>query len=109
MYNVHISDFLFRFLATTDFEPTNARRAFPCFDEPAFKANFSMTMVRDKDHISLFNMPLKTTMPYGGQGLFADHFQTSVKMSTYLVAFVVCDFPRIQAKTKRNITVRYCS
>ena len=48
-----------RSIATTHFEPTDARNAFPCFDEPHMKANFSISIVRDPDHITLFNMPLE--------------------------------------------------
>lgn len=48
----------FRTLASTHFEPTSARMAFPCFDEPSFKANFSLRIRRSPEHISLSNMPV---------------------------------------------------
>jgi len=49
-------------LATTQFQATEARKAFPCFDEPAFKAQFQMTMLRHKNFTSsLFNSPLIKT------------------------------------------------
>lgn len=47
----------FRVVASTQFEPTSARAAFPCFDEPAFKANFSVQIRREAKHIALSNMP----------------------------------------------------
>lgn len=94
-----------REIATTHFEATDARAAFPCFDEPDLKANFSMTIVRDAQHITLFNMPLKATTPYKDD-LLKDEYETSVKMSTYLVAFVVCDFKNISGHTKQNTLVR---
>ena len=52
--------YVIRRLATTHFEPTYARRAFPCFDEPQLKANFTVTISHHKDHSVFFNMPLKT-------------------------------------------------
>ncbi|XP_073998601.1 endoplasmic reticulum aminopeptidase 1-like isoform X3 [Rhodnius prolixus] len=97
-----------RYLATTHFEPTYARTAFPCFDEPQFKARFKMSILRDRFHISLFNMPIVNTEEAGfymGTGLLKDDFQESVEMSTYLVAFVVCDYHHIRKTTKRGISV----
>ncbi|CDQ94625.1 unnamed protein product [Oncorhynchus mykiss] len=46
-----------RFIASTQFEATSARAAFPCFDEPAFKANFTIQIRREARHIALSNMP----------------------------------------------------
>lgn len=63
---------LLRYLATTHFEPTYARSAFPCFDEPHFKAKFKMSIFRDRFHIALFNMPVVNTEDVGfymGTGL----------------------------------------
>ncbi|CAL7945633.1 unnamed protein product [Xylocopa violacea] len=97
-----------RYLATTHFEPTYARSAFPCFDEPQFKAKFKVSIFRDRFHIALCNMPVMSTEDAGfymGTGLLRDDFQESVEMSTYLVAFVVCDFKRVSELTKRNISV----
>ncbi|XP_039283006.1 LOW QUALITY PROTEIN: glutamyl aminopeptidase [Nilaparvata lugens] len=97
-----------RYLATTHFEPTYARTAFPCFDEPQFKARFKMSIFRDRFHISLFNMPIINTEDAGfymGTGLLRDDFQESVEMSTYLVAFVVCDYKHISSLTAKGISV----
>ncbi|GCB74878.1 hypothetical protein scyTo_0020828, partial [Scyliorhinus torazame] len=56
--NYRTADGKTRILASTHFEPTSARMAFPCFDEPSFKANFSIKLRREKQHIALSNMPM---------------------------------------------------
>ncbi|ODN00507.1 Endoplasmic reticulum aminopeptidase 2 [Orchesella cincta] len=97
-----------RYLATTHFEPTYARSAFPCFDEPQFKATFKMIIIRNQQHKSLFNMPIKKieTVYYGyHMELWRDEFEESVEMSTYLVAFVICDYESISNKTTKGVEV----
>ncbi|XP_020619456.1 endoplasmic reticulum aminopeptidase 1-like isoform X1 [Orbicella faveolata] len=95
-----------RYLATTHFEPTDARNAFPCFDEPNMKAKFSIVITREKRHVALANMPVQHTEGCGDASeLCTDHFQKSVNMSTYLVAFVVCDFTNISDVTSRGVKV----
>uniref|UniRef100_A0A4W3JV94 Aminopeptidase n=1 Tax=Callorhinchus milii TaxID=7868 RepID=A0A4W3JV94_CALMI len=93
-----------RLLASTHFEPTSARMAFPCFDEPSFKANFSVKIRRGSQYIALSNMPMVKSFPIG-EGIFEDHFAVSVRMSTYLVAFIVCDFKSVSAVTSTGIKV----
>ncbi|XP_062606094.1 leucyl-cystinyl aminopeptidase-like isoform X2 [Saccostrea cucullata] len=100
------TDNVTRVMASTMFEPIGARQAFPCFDEPEMKAMFSIAIVRDRTYISLFNMPLIHSTPFG-DNLLLDTYQRSVRMSTYLVAFAVCDYASLsgQSKTGINVTV----
>ncbi|KAL2092099.1 hypothetical protein ACEWY4_011897 [Coilia grayii] len=93
-----------RVLASTHFEPTSARMAFPCFDEPSFKANYSIRIRRQAPYISLSNMPIEQTVELAN-GLLEDRFDTSVQMSSYLVAFIVCDFKMVTGTTSSGVEV----
>uniref|UniRef100_A0A8C1QWX4 Aminopeptidase n=1 Tax=Cyprinus carpio TaxID=7962 RepID=A0A8C1QWX4_CYPCA len=93
-----------RVLASTHFEPTSARMALPCFDEPIFKANYTVRIRRGPSHIALSNMPLEQTVEIGN-GLFEDQFEVSVRMSSYLLAFIVCDFRSVSGMTATGINI----
>ena len=82
---------------TTKFQPTDARKAYPCMDEPDLKATFNVTMVHPAEYISLSNMPVESNFTVNG--MTTTIFGKTVKMSTYLIAFIVCDF-----EYKENIT-----
>ncbi|XP_047146431.1 glutamyl aminopeptidase isoform X1 [Hydra vulgaris] len=86
-----------RFLASTQFAPVEARTAFPCFDEPSMKAQFKLTLNHDSQLISVSNMPIESSETKNGKT--KNTFKTSSIMSTYLVAFVVCDFKMKSAYT----------
>ena len=85
-------------LATTQFGPTSARRAFPCFDEPKLKATFSVTLVVPESLTALSNMDVKESISES-DGLKRVKFNKSPLMSTYLLAFVVGEFDYVEAFT----------
>src|SRR4029453_19073250 len=79
-------------LASTQFESTDARRAFPCWDEPAIKAVFQVTLVVDQVLTAISNARVLRETPLPGTGKKEVVFADSIKMSTYLVAFIVGEF-----------------
>ncbi len=94
-----------RTMAVTQFEATDARRAFPCWDEPATKATFEVTLVVPADRVAISNMPIVETKT-GQGGLKAVRFAESPIMSTYLVAFIVGEFDYVEEKSREGALVR---
>ena len=79
-------------LASTQFESTDARRAFPCWDEPALKAVFQSTLVIDDLLTAISNTSIVRETRLPGTGKKEVVFADTIKMSTYLVAFIVGEF-----------------
>ncbi|MFN8524921.1 MAG: M1 family metallopeptidase [Chloroflexota bacterium] len=77
-----------RVIATTQFEATDARKAFPCWDEPDIKATFGVTLVVDKGITAISNSGVQSEEERP-DGKVAIKFRDTIKMSTYLVAFIV--------------------
>ncbi len=93
-----------RYLATTQFEATDARRAFPCWDEPAQKAVFDVTLVFDEGFQAVSNTPIVgETSP--APGLKSVRFGETPIMSTYLLAFVVGDIVSVEEDAADGTTV----
>jgi len=94
--------------AVTQFESTDARRAYPSFDEPAFKATYDVSLVIDAGDTAISNGPIVSDTPGPGAGKHTLKFLTSPKMSTYLVAFLVGDFECTSGEAD-GVTIRGCA
>ncbi|NXI92152.1 AMPE aminopeptidase, partial [Psophia crepitans] len=82
-------------IAATDHEPTDARKSFPCFDEPNKKATYNISIIHQDAYQALSNMPVQKTVPLQ-DGWTQTTFEKSVPMSTYLVCFAVHQFQWVE-------------
>jgi puromycin-sensitive aminopeptidase len=93
-----------RWLAATQFEATDARRCFPCWDEPAFKAVFASTLVIDPALQAVSNTRIAAEQHEHGKKVI--RFADTMPMSTYLVAYVVGELEASDAVSAGSTTLR---
>ncbi|GFS49299.1 endoplasmic reticulum aminopeptidase 2, partial [Nephila pilipes] len=94
-----------KFLATTQFAATYARRAFPCFDEPSFKTTFNVSVLHDATLFALSNTPVQNVSDVSG-GLRLSRFEKTLPMVTYLLCLVVSDFSFKETLSDNGVKVR---
>nr|XP_004651617.1 aminopeptidase Q [Jaculus jaculus] len=106
--NVYTDQGESRALIATQMEPTFARNVFPCFDEPALKATFNITVIHHPGYVALSNMPQlgqSEKVDVNGSKWTITTFCTTPQMPTYLVALVICDFDHVN-RTERGNEIR---
>lgn len=92
----------YHYMFSTQFESCDARRAFPCFDEPNLKATFDFEIELPEDQVALSNMPEKEVKKSSKPGFKIVSFEKTPLMSTYLLAWAVGDFEYVEDFTRRK-------
>ncbi|CAF0814722.1 unnamed protein product [Adineta steineri] len=105
-YTVPDSDEI-RYGASTQFEPADCRRAFPCWDEPNFKATFDITLITPKNLRAISNMPVKSENEYADNKEWkVTKFDRTPIMSTYLVAFVIGEYDYLETNDSNGVSMK---
>jgi aminopeptidase N len=104
----YISKTKLRKYAVTQFEATDARRAFPCFDEPAFKATFAVTLTVDRGDTAISNGKVVSDAVGPAVTQHTVKFATTPEMSSYLVAMAVGDFKCLDGASE-GVPIRICT
>jgi cytosol alanyl aminopeptidase len=92
----------------SQFEIADARRAFPCFDEPSFKIPWQLTLRIEKDHVGLANSPVARETPGPGEKMKTIEFLPTQPLSSYLIAIAVGPFDMVSAGRggRKNVPLR---
>ncbi len=93
-----------KIIIATQFESHHAREVFPCIDEPEAKATFDLTLSSPAGETAISNTPIKSQRKI--KDWLVTEFETTPKMSTYLLAFVYGNLEYLEAKTKKGVLVR---
>ncbi|XP_061591376.1 aminopeptidase Ey-like [Cololabis saira] len=101
----YVEDGVRKVVATSQMQATYARKTFPCFDEPAMKAVFNVTIVHSRDTVALSNgrETDSSLSVIDGSAVKVTTFEPTERMSTYLLAFIVSDFAYIQSNQSKPL------
>lgn len=104
----YVEDGVKKVVATSQMQATYARKTFPCFDEPAMKAVFNVIIFHDRGTVALSNGReiASKDLIRDGVPVRMTAFESTKRMSTYLLAFIVSDFTCIQATQNNNLLIR---
>ncbi|XP_060860635.1 glutamyl aminopeptidase-like [Metopolophium dirhodum] len=94
-----------KWMAVTQFKPAYARRAFPCYDEPEYKTPFNISLGKRMNQMTLSNMPIYFTQDLGYYGWYADLYETTPPIPTYLVGALVGNLKKSHAIEGSDVNV----